>query len=129
MDLMHMDLMHMLVFFAIGAVIALNVPQVLSDAGIVAAYQAGLTAVDSYTFPNDGRTWLHVKKGANGMNVTLTPRATVRGKPLQNIVVAVGANTEQFIGPFAPDLYNDASGLVTVAFSEVTGLTAAVLRF
>lgn len=110
------------------AVIALNAPQVMSDAGLVDAYQAGLTAVDSYTFQNDGRTFLRLKKGAGACNVTLTARATVRGKAVTNPVVALGANTEAIIGPFPVDLYNDATGLVTVAFSEVTGLSVAVVR-
>jgi len=33
------------------------------------------------------------------------------------------------VGPFPPDLYNDASGLVSITFSEVTGAAVAVVRF
>ncbi len=125
-----MDLSHIaaFAFFAIGAVIALNATQQIADGGIVPAYQAGITAVDTYTFPNDGRTFLHVKKGANGCNVTVTTPATFRGKAVADTVIAIGANTDQMIGPFPADLYSDATGLVTVAFSEVTGLTVAVIR-
>jgi hypothetical protein len=116
------------VLFAIGAVIALNATQQISDLGLTPAYQGGITAVDTYTFPNDGRVLLHVKKGANACNVTFTARGSFRGKAVPNQVVAMLANTDQMIGPFPPDLYNDGTGLVTVAFSEVTGLTAAVIR-
>jgi hypothetical protein len=116
------------VLFAIGAIIALNAQQQIADSGLTPAYQAGLTAVDTYTFPNDGRVFLHIKKGANACNVTVTARATFRGKAVANQVINILANTDQMIGPFPPDLYNDAGGLVTVAFSEVTGLTAAVVR-
>lgn len=110
------------------AIIALNATQQIPDTGVVPVYQAGITAVDSYTFPNDGRMFLHVKKGVGACNVTLKSRASFRGKAVPDQVVAIAQNTDQMIGPFPPDLYNDATGLVTVLFSEVTGLTVAVVR-
>lgn len=114
---------------ALGAVIALNAAQQIADTGIVPAYQAGITAADTFTFPNDGKVFLHVKKGANPCNLTLVTPATNRGKAIADTVVAIGANTDQMVGPFPTDLYNDPStGLVTGSVSEATGFTVALLR-
>lgn len=112
------------------AVIALNVTQQIDDAGVAPAYQAGLTTTDTYTFPNDGRVFLHVKKsGAGACTVTVVTPGTVRGKAIADATISIPASTgDKMIGPFAPDLYNDANGLVTVSFSDIAGLTAAVVR-
>lgn len=110
------------------AIIALNATQQVADVGILPAYQAGLTAVDTFTFSNDGQIFVHLKKGLNPCNVTVKARASVRGKAVPDQVIVLAAGSELMIGPFPPDLYNDATGLVSLLFSEVTGLIAAVIR-
>jgi hypothetical protein len=128
--LLTLDLSHLFAaFMVIGAVIALNASQLQSDGGLTPASQGALTVVDTYTFPNDGRTYLYITKGANAGNVTIITPGTVRGLAIADKVVAMTPNDKTLVGPFAPDLYNDATGLVSVTFSEITGLTVAVVRF
>lgn len=111
------------------AIVALAATQQLDDAGVAQTYQTP-NAVDTYTFPNDGRVFLHVKKSGAGIcNVGVITPGTVRGKAIADASIAIPASTgDKMIGPFAPDLYNDANGLVSVTFSEVTGLSVAVVR-
>lgn len=105
------------------------VPNVVAEAGVVAAYITP-TITDTYTIRNNGKTVLHVKKsGANACNVTVTPAKTVAGHTLSTLVVAIPATTgDKFIGPFNTDIYDDPNHDVSVTFSENTGLTAAVVQ-
>lgn len=114
-----------------GAIIALSTTQDINTASIAPTYQSGLTNTDTYTFPNDGRTFLHIKKSGAGIcTVTVVTPGTYRGQGIADLTYTVPASTgDKLAGPFPPDLYNDpATGLVTISFSETTGLTAAVLR-
>lgn len=112
------------------AVVALAATQQIDDSGIAPTYQGSLSTSDTYTFPNDGRVFLHVKKtGAGICTATVTTPGTVRGKAIADPTISIPATTgDKLIGPFPTDLYNDASGLVTVAFSDIAGLTVAVVR-
>lgn len=113
------------------AVVALNATLSIVDTGLTLAYQGSLSATDTYTFPNDGKTFLHCKKsGAGSCTGTVVTPATFRGKAIVDTTFTVPATTgDVMIGPFPPDLYSDpATGLVTVSFSEITGLTVAVIR-
>lgn len=112
------------------AIVALSATQQIDDGGIAPAYQGTLSTSDTYTFSNDGRVFLHVKKtGAGACTATITTPGTVRGKAIADATVSIPATTgDKLIGPFPPDLYNDASGLVTIAFSDIAGLTVAVVR-
>jgi hypothetical protein len=110
------------------AIIALT-PNVVAEAGTAAIYTAP-TTTDTYTFRNNGRTMLHVKKsGANPCNVTIVPAKQVAGHTLSSLVVAIPATTgDKFIGPFNQEMYDDGNHDVSVTFSEITGLTVAVVQ-
>jgi hypothetical protein len=109
------------------ALIRLN-PERPTDAGLAATYNA-VTTTDTYLVRNSGLVVLHVKKsGANPCTVSVTPQRTFKGKTIPATTVVVPATTgDRFIGILPGDLYNDTNGDVSVTFSEVTGLTVAVL--
>lgn len=112
------------------AIVALNATQDILISGRIPAYQAP-NITDTFTFPNDGETFLHVKKtGAGSCNVTVVTPGTVDGNAIADLVVSIPASTgDKMIGPFRPEIYNDpTTGLISCTFSEVTGLTVAVLR-
>lgn len=111
------------------AVVAHSVEDVVR-AGLAATYTGSLSTSDTYTFPNDGKTILHVKKtGAGECTVTIVTQSTVDGQAVADRTVSVPATTgDRFIGPFPREQYNDANGLCTVSFSEITGLSYARLR-
>lgn len=101
-----------------------------NGAATVAGTQNGsLSTSDTYKWLNSGREILSLDKGSNACTVTAVTSATVRGVAVADTTYTVAASTEdQLIGPFSPDLYNDADGYCTVSFSEVTGLTATLVR-
>jgi len=91
-------------------------------------YAAAAGGGDS--FVNDGRTFLHVKNAAAGGNSIVTINSLVncdQGVD-HNLAVTIADASESMIGPFAPSRFNDANGSVAVTYSEVTGVTVAVLQ-
>lgn len=115
------------------AIIALPAVQDISTAGIdLTDNTAGLTTTDTFTFPNDGKTFLHFKKsGAGACTVTIvTPGVDADGNAIADKTVNVPATTgDVMVGPFRRDIYNDpATGLVTISLSNVTGLSIALAR-
>lgn len=111
------------------ATVVLN-PDVVTEAGLAANYNGGLSLANTYKFRNNGKTLLHFKKtGAGICAVTVAPSAVVRGHAVAaapfNVPATVG---DVFVGPFAPDLYNDVNNDVSFTLSEITGLTVAVIQ-
>lgn len=110
---------------------ALLTPQAIktSGNGLTPAYT---TPSSSDTFPNDGKTFLHVKNAAgSSITVTITSTAvTPTGTVVAPLVETVGATTgDKMIGPLPPGAYNDpVTGLVTATYSSVTSVTAAVIQ-
>ncbi len=85
-------------------------------------------------FPNTGREFLAVRNASGGSAITVT--ATAQGDPCNRGVAATTAHDKAqsipsddntyLIGPFPPAFFNDVSGMVNLAYSDVTGLTVAV---
>lgn len=98
--------------------------------GLTTSANSSLTATtNTYTFINDGRTIVRCNKtGAGACTVTATTPATVRGVAIADPTYTVPATTGNvYLGPFSPDIFNDANGLVSLVFSETTGLTVEVI--
>lgn len=104
--------------------------QEITRAGLTPAYTGSLSTSDTYLIPNDGKTYIHVKKtGANNCTVTVATQNTVDGLAITDLTVTVVATTgDKKIGPFPRDIYNNADGEIAVTFSEVTGLSFGAFR-
>lgn len=100
-----------------------------ASSGLTPQYAAG-SATDTYLIPNNGSVFLHIKKtGAGDCTVTVSTPNAVDSLAIADYTATVVATTgDKMIGPFQPVFYNDAAGQINVTFSEVTGLTFAVLR-
>jgi len=104
--------------------------QQLSDTGLLAAYSPAVT--DGHAVENTtGKLILHVKN-ASVVDITVTIRSgySVNGLKLADRVITVAANTDMFIGPFDPSIYNQTDGLagqVAIDYSAVDGVTIAAL--
>lgn len=87
------------------------------------------TPAASDTFKWGDDTVLFVNNGAGApINVTVTvPGNTEFGQAEPDVVVAVANGTSKVIGPFPQELRDD-DGLVTVAFSSTTTITAQLLK-
>lgn len=109
------------------AVLTVYPTSMTGDGKAYVAADAGLTD----TFPNDGKTVLHFK------NTNASPRtATVNSiRPCDqgvdhNVPITIAATTgDELCGPFDPGRFNDpATGLVSVTYDAVAGLTVAAIR-
>lgn len=93
-----------------------------------------LTAVassDKFANP-EGHLILHVHNGnGSSCNVTISDQSTVAPEGASafdaDVVVAVAAGTDKYIGPFEPRRFNDDTGFVVVGYSVTSSVTAEVL--
>ena len=102
--------------------------QNIPAAGLSPTYSAASGGGDKL---KPGRTtFLHVINGdVSAMVVTIATPGTVSGLAIADRAVTVGASDEQMI-PVPAELYSDPadSGLASVTYSAVTGVTVAALR-
>ena len=101
--------------------------------GLVATYTDSsstvpLTTTDTFFANNNGRTFLHVQNGATDVVVTVHTPNTVDGLAVADRAVTVTADTEAFIGPFQPDVYNGADHQMSFEFDDVSNVSVAVVR-
>jgi len=105
---------------------AINYQQVLR-AGLTEALAAA--NADGHKFSNDGRIILHVVNGgASPITVTIQTPGTVDDLAVSDRTVTISDESEKFIGPFPPGIYNQSDGMVYVDFSSVTSVTVSALR-
>lgn len=102
--------------------------QKIIRAGLVPAYAAA--NADGHSIPNnDGRTFIHVKTGATPTNVTILTPGTVDGNAVADKVEAILANSEQMLGPYPPEVYNQpGTNEVHVDLSAVANVTIGLFR-
>jgi hypothetical protein len=80
-------------------------------------------------FPNSGREWVEIINGdSNPTTVTFTTPATVQGVAIADPTVTVAAGARKKVGPFPPELFNNANGRVTMTYSNSTDITVGVYR-
>ncbi len=95
--------------------------------GLAASYASAAGGGDQFTNAN-GDVFIHVKNGATDCNVTIVTQNTSDSLAVADRTVTVSASTEQFIGPFPRDVYNDNSGYVQLTYDDVSNVTIAVVR-
>jgi len=107
--------------------------QNIDPAGLTPSYSA-VNSQDTVAISTGQRVFLHVKNGGGGsINVTITAVKTaatvagVGGVTISDQVVAVGAGSEEMIGPFT-EAFMDTDGVVTIDYSGTTSVTAAALQ-
>jgi hypothetical protein len=105
--------------------------QQLSDIGLSAAYSPAVA--EGHAVENNGRIILHIcNDSEEDITVTILSGYVRAGLKLADRVVTVGSGKSMFIGPFAPDIYNQSdggAGQVYVDYSAVEGVTVAALLF
>jgi hypothetical protein len=92
------------------------------------------TAVDGYTFLNDGRTFIHIKNGSGAVALTATivsPQTCSFGISTgHNIAMVIPFGDDWFSGLFAVSRFNAIStGIVTITLSAFADITACAYKF
>ena len=108
--------------------------QTVAEAGLNASYAAAASGGDAVQNLK-GEVILHFKNtNAASRTVTVVAQGTSKSVPdygdmtKGNLVVAIPAGEESFVGPFPKRAFNDAGGNVQVTYSAVTDLTVAALQ-
>lgn len=78
----------------------------------------------TYGFKNDGKTVLLAQLTAVAGTLTITTPNTVDGAAIADKALTLTQNKIVVIGPFPPNTYNDADGIVTVSVADATDLFA-----
>ena len=104
-------------------------PQTISRVGLDPSYTGSLDATDNYFVNNDGRTFLHVKKGTGTDSVvTVVTPGSVHGLAIADLEVTIPTSEERMIGPFPPGTFSDADFNLEFTVTEPTNLTVAAVR-
>jgi hypothetical protein len=109
----------------------LTTQNLISSAGVVIAPVAAAGGGD--TFQNTGKELLYVKNGSgSSINVTIAAQSACSfgvTNAVHDLVVAVGAGVEKYIGPFDVARHtNPSTGLASIAYSLATSVTVACTR-
>lgn len=79
---------------------------------------------------NDGRVIIRYRNtNAAARIVTITPQKKVKGVTLTPIAVTVPlTNGDKEIGPFDPEIFNQADGTLAITYDQTAGLTVAAVH-
>ena len=106
-----------------------KVVQMVVKTGVVPTRTGSLSLSDTYQMLNNGNLFIEVVNGdASPTTVTIVSQNTVDGLAVADRTVVVSAGTEQIIGPFPPQIYNNSVGEIEVTFSNITAITLAALN-
>lgn len=94
------------------------------NSGLAATYTAGHADGHKSTWTKD--LFFHVVQGAGARVVTIPVAKTFEGRVITSLTVNIAENTDEFIGPFAPE-YVQSDGTVWINFDAVTNTTLAAL--
>ena len=101
--------------------------QQILTTGLTATFASAAGGGDK--FANTGRQIVEIVNGdSSSMTVTVVTPGTYKGKAIADDTITVGAGVRKHIGPFDPEIYNNSSGQVDLAYSGVTSLTVAILQ-
>ena len=108
-------------------------PQKIIDAGTTETLSSATNTGDEFT--NSGVEFIHIQNNhaSAAYNVTITAQVTnihhqqFGSVTKSNVVKAVAAGGDAYIGPFKQSAFNDANNKVQITYSAVTSLKVAVL--
>jgi len=91
------------------------------------------SAISQMQFSNDGTVFLYINNAYTGtITMTAETPGTVGGLAIADLEVAIASETEKFVGPFRPSLFNQisggAQGYVYIDFDTVTSVTVGAYR-
>lgn len=94
--------------------------------GTTPSYGA-VALTDTIKYDSDDQFLIVKNASGASVNVTVVVPGTKHGQNNPDVVVAVGAAGEKWIGPFTSDM-KDADNIITVTFSAITSVTAALVQ-
>lgn len=100
--------------------------QTLTLTGVAPTYNAAAAGGD--TFVNNGKTFLHVKNTGASTTVTVdSVTACNQGSDHDSVTTVPATTGDRMIGPFEMSRFNSGTGTAAITYSQVTGITVAVV--
>lgn len=102
-------------------------PETVQIAGTAATYNAASAGGDKVSRPGNNVV-IHVKNGSAGsINCTVVTPGTIAGQAIGDVVVAVPAGGERFIGPLTRQYFANSDAQVDLTWSASASVTFAVI--
>ncbi len=102
--------------------------QTIAQAGTVPTMVAASSGGDTFQ-PSTTTVLMFVNSSGSAITATLAVTATAFGQPVQNVTITVNAGATVIGGPYDPaEVAQAATGLGSLTYSAVSGLTVAVLE-
>jgi len=102
--------------------------QLAARTGVTPSYNEA-TETDGDAFLNHGETIIHILNTGDETTLTIQTPGTVDGLAIPDREVTIPATTgDKIVGPFPPESYNQSDGKVYIDWSQVTGVTFAVIQ-
>jgi hypothetical protein len=90
------------------------------------------TAIDGYTFVNDGKTIINIKNDGTSGDLVATvdnPQpCDFGGTTVHDVEITIPQNDDFIAGPFPKHRFNDADGKVTITLSQFDTITACAFK-
>jgi hypothetical protein len=97
--------------------------------GLALALSGGTAAANGDQWLNTGREVLVITNGDSGAhNVSVDVQAEPDGKEVTERQVSVVNATTKVLGPFPPNIYNDAGGYAHITYAALTAMKVQVVR-
>jgi len=104
----------------------LTVQNVTMDASLTPAFDAA--NADGNFFTNTGRILLYAKNGSGSPIVmTIVSQTDCNQGATHDIEVTIPAGSEEMVGFFSNNRFNDSDGYAQITYSDVTTLTIGVM--
>jgi hypothetical protein len=104
------------------------VPDEPSTKGKLLTEHTGLSAADTFTFLNDGKTLLIVRTKEAITKVTVSVFSKVDGREVKTEEVEIAKNAARVFGNFDRTTYNDEEGKVEFKISVATEVTVEIVK-
>ena len=99
----------------------------LEETYLTSTSAPALSAADTFLVRNDGQILLRIETGATPATVTVDIPREVDGQTVPGKAALVPASSYRILGPYPPDVYNDALGDMKVTLSAVANIKLALI--
>lgn len=104
-------------------------PQRTAAAGAEPTIIEGLSAADTQLIPNkNGNVVIRILNGAEAINATIVTPNTVGGNVIEDLKNPIGISKVEVMGPFDPNIYNNAKGQLELKFDKVVGVKLEIFE-
>jgi len=95
------------------------------------AYTPTMADAAGDTFANTGAQLLlveHTNQAGSAVTLTIATTLTIDGEAVNDKQIVIAPGEKHLLGPFPPNVYNDANGNVVLSYSSATDIDVTVIQ-